>query len=83
VAQHLTFLFIVFCCVISKYKFKNDVVYKGKILTRQETLNYGQAVMDVVRSILKQVEEKYPEGVQKTIFRHLKECRTSEDNKQP
>lgn len=64
-----------------KVQFRNEVIHKGKIPTRQEALDYGQAVLDVIRPILKQVKEKYPEGVQKTVFQHLKECRASEDNK--
>ncbi len=64
-----------------KVKFRNEVVHKGKIPSRQEALDYGQAVLDVVRPILKQVKKKYPEGVRKTVFQHLNECRASEDNK--
>ena len=64
-----------------KVQFRNEVIHKGKIPTRQEALDYGQAVLDVIRPILKQVKEKYPEGVQKTVFQHLKGCRASEDNK--
>ena len=50
-----------------KVQFRNEVIHKGKIPTRQEALDYGQAVLDVIRPILKQVKEKYPEGVQKTV----------------
>jgi len=55
--------------------FRDEVIHQGRIPTRQEALNYGQAVLDVVRPVLKQVKKKYPNGVQKTVFQHLKDCR--------
>lgn len=66
-----------------KVQFRNDVIHRGKIPTRQEAVEYGQAVLDVVRPNLRQLKEKCPEGIQKTIFQHLKGCRVSEDAKQP
>lgn len=63
--------------------FRNEVIHKGKIPTRQEALAYGQAVLDVVRPILKEIKDKYRDGVNKTVFYHLKKCRTSENDKLP
>lgn len=60
-------------------QFRNEVIHKGKIPTRQQALEYGQGVLDVVRPILKQVKELYPRGVQKTVFQHLEQCRGSVD----
>lgn len=57
--------------------FRDEVIHQGRIPTRQEALDYGQAVHDIVRPILKQVKEKCPNGVQKTIVQHLNECRAS------
>ncbi len=64
-------------------KFRNDVIHKGKIPTRREALDYGQAVLDIIYPILQEVKSKYPKGVQETVFHHLKECRKSEDDKHP
>jgi hypothetical protein len=63
--------------------FRDEVIHQGRIPIRQEALNYGQAVLDVVRPILKQVKKKYPNGVQKTVFQHLKDCRSSADDTCP
>lgn len=60
-------------------QFRNDVIHKGKIPTRQEALAYGQSVLNVVRPILKQVKELYPSGVQKTVSQHLEQCRGGAD----
>lgn len=36
----------------SNIKFRNDVVHKGKIPTKQEALKYGQDILDLIRPIL-------------------------------
>ncbi len=54
--------------------FRNDVVHKGKILSREEALEYGQIILDLIRPSLQEVKTKYPNGVQKTVFQHLKKC---------
>jgi hypothetical protein len=59
-------------------QFRNEVIHKGKIPTREEALEYGQAVLNVVRPTLKQVKECYPNGVQKTVSQHLQQCREAE-----
>lgn len=67
----------------NKVDFRDEVIHQGRIPTRQEALDYGQAVLDIVRPTLKQVKEKYPNGVQKTVLQHLKECRASENDTCP
>jgi hypothetical protein len=62
--------------------FRNDVVHKGRIPTRPEALDYGQAVLDVVRPILKAAQGRFSEGVKKTVFRQLSESRTAADQGQ-
>ncbi len=60
-------------------KFRNEVVHKGKIPTRQEALDYGQAVLDVIRPILKAVKANYHKGVQKTVVNNLIKSRSEVD----
>ena len=64
-------------------KFRSEVIHKGKIPTRQEALDYGQAVLKVIRPTLKEVKARYTEGVKKTVINYLKACRKGEDNKHP
>ena len=66
----------------ARVAFRNDVVHKGRIPARSEALDYGQAVLDVVRPILKEAQERFPQGVEKTVFRHLSQSRTAADHEQ-
>src|SRR5690606_34252006 len=34
-------------------KFRNQVIHKGQIPTKQEALEYGQAILDLIRPLLK------------------------------
>ncbi len=61
--------------------FRNEVIHKGKIPTRQESLDYGQTVLDLIYPILEETKSRYSKGVEQTVFHHLKECRKSEDDK--
>jgi hypothetical protein len=63
--------------------FRNDVIHKGRIPTRPEALDYGQAILDDVRPILKEAHERFPDGVQKTVSRHSSQSRTAADQGQP
>lgn len=63
----------------SKIQFRNDVIHRGKIPTRQQALEYGQAVLVVVSPHLRQLRDECPEGMQTATFQHIKACRTDED----
>ncbi len=67
----------------SSVKFRNDVVHKGKIPSRAEAIEYGQAVLDVMRPILRETQERFPEGVSKTVFRQLSQSRSAADEGLP
>jgi hypothetical protein len=66
----------------AKVSFRNDVIHKGRIPKRQEAIDYGQAVLDIVRPILRETKEKYPQGVEKSVFQHLRDCRGAADDGQ-
>jgi hypothetical protein len=53
-------------------KFRNEVIHKGKIPTKDEALQYGNAVLGVIRPILKDLREKHHDSVLKVIFQHLR-----------
>jgi hypothetical protein len=42
---------------------RNDVVHKGKIPSREESVHYGQAVLDQGRSLLSEVKTRCPDAV--------------------
>lgn len=63
----------------SNAKFRNEVIHKGKIPTKKEALSYGNAVLEVVRPILKDLKENYSDSVRKAIVQHLAICRNEGD----
>jgi hypothetical protein len=62
---------------------RNDVIHKGKIPTKAEALNYGNAVLSVARPILKELKENYKDSVSKTVSQHLMNCRSHNDKDKP
>lgn len=71
-----------FCYLIEKKKFptlldsntvgfRNNVIHKGKIPSKEEAINYGQAVIDVMTPILRDLEDNYKEEVSESIFRYM------------
>lgn len=65
----------------SKVKFRNEVIHKGKIPNKQQALEYGQAVLDVVRPLLAKLKEDYSEAVGTATFRHLQSTRNPSDDR--
>lgn len=63
----------------SKVQFRNDVIHRGKIPSCQQSMEYGQAVLDVMRPQLIELRDKCPEGIQAATFHHLRSCRTDDD----
>jgi hypothetical protein len=60
-------------------QFRNEVVHKGKVPTREEAIEFGQSVLDVIRPIIKTARAKFPEGVMKTMVQHNEDCRRPTD----
>ncbi len=63
----------------TKVQFRNDVIHGGKIPSRQQALDYGQTVLDVIRLQLTQLRDRCPEGVQAATLSHLRSGRTAKD----
>ena len=59
----------------SMVSFRNDVIHKGKIPSKEEAIQYGQAVLDLVAPALAKLKEQYPEHVLEAIKRHVMETR--------
>lgn len=60
--------------------FRNEVIHKGKISSREEAIEYGQEVLDIIRPILRRVKTTLPIGVEKTVFYHLMNCRQNDES---
>lgn len=55
----------------SLISFRNEVIHKGKIPSRDEALKYGNAVLDVLRPKIEKINETFPEQVQSSTFRNI------------
>jgi hypothetical protein len=62
-------------------KFRNEVIHKGKVPSREQAVAFGQSVLDVIRPIVKTAKELYPDGVIQTQIQHNQDCRRPEDPK--
>jgi len=58
----------------SKVAFRNEVIHGGKIPTRQEALTFGQAVLELVRPSLIELNDRYSQGMNKVVIRHIQSC---------
>lgn len=67
----------------NKIKFRNDVIHKGMIPSKDQAMEYGQAVLDVVKPLLKKLKENYSGAVTTAVFQHLKNIRNPSDNGLP
>lgn len=56
--------------------FRNAVVHKGKIPSREEALSFGNAVLDALRQNMLQVRDQLPDSAQHVVLQHLRECQT-------
>lgn len=55
----------------NKIKFRNNVIHKGKLPNKEEAIEYGQAVLDVIHPLLKKLKEDYSDAVGTATFKHL------------
>lgn len=54
-------------------KFRNQVIHKGRIPTREEAINYGNSILSCLIPKIEKLKENFPNDVQKIISRHLLE----------
>lgn len=60
-------------------EFRNAVIHKGKIPSREEAVEYGQAVLNFIRPLLISLRVNYEHGTDQLIRRNLRENRGTED----
>lgn len=65
----------------TQVSFRNDVIHKGKIPTREDANRYGNSVLDVLRPKMLALKERFPEEVSKVTFYHLRDCRLDADDR--
>lgn len=61
-----------------KVAFRNQVIHKGKIATRKEALDFGQAVLDIERSLLVQVKAHCDRAMRQVVLSQMNDCAQKE-----
>ncbi|WP_313449883.1 hypothetical protein [Pseudescherichia sp.] len=51
--------------------FRNEVIHKGKIPSRDEAVEYGQAVLDVIQPLIKKLRENHSKAIATAIAHHV------------
>ncbi len=64
----------------TQVSFRNEVIHKGKIPTREEAIRYGNSVLGVLRPKMHEIREHFSEEVSKVTFYHLRDCCSDSDN---
>lgn len=55
-----------------KTEFRNKVIHKGLIPSKEDALDFGQAVLDVIRPILNQMRPVFGKGIQAVVDDNLR-----------
>ena len=61
-------------------KFRNAVIHKGNIPEKDQVIDFGQTILNLVRPILKELKSNYSQGINQVIFHHSKNCRELADD---
>ncbi len=60
-------------------KFRNDVIHKGVIPTKDEAIRYGDAVLAVLIPCICTIQEKLPDMIRKLVFTHQRDSLQESD----
>jgi len=63
----------------SQIAFRNEVTHKGRIPTKEESVKYGNAVLEIIRLQIVIMQQRLPDEVQKVVFYHLSDSRADSD----
>ena len=60
-------------------KLRNEVIHKGKIPTKEEALEYGKKVLQIIRPKIKQLRTQFPDEISAVTFKHIQACSSVKD----
>ena len=52
-------------------KFRNSVIHKGKIPNKEEAIQYGNDILNLIRPLLETIKENYKDALGKIIGEHV------------
>lgn len=61
--------------------FRNEVIHKGKIPSKEEAMQYGDAILDNLTPKIKALKAAFPSQVSNSVFRHIKGSASKADGK--
>lgn len=64
-------------------KFRNDVIHKGKIPTKEEALKFGNAILNIIRPKIEQLKISYSKEISTVTFEHILSCSKLNDSQVP
>lgn len=59
--------------------FRNNVIHKGKIPTKEEALEYGNTVLAIIRPKIVQLRSKCDEQINEVTIEHIRNCSKVEE----
>jgi len=60
----------------NQVSFRNDVIHKGKIPTKDQALAFGDSVLGALRSNMLALRKQLPDSVQQVVVYHLRDAQT-------
>lgn len=52
-------------------QFRNSVIHQGRIPTKGEAVQFGQAVLDVIRPVIMRAQERYADAIEQLTWKKL------------
>lgn len=52
-------------------KFRNEVIHKGKIPTKEEAIKFGNSILNLIRPVLFELKSNYRDSIDQVISGHL------------
>ena len=62
-----------------RVEFRNAVIHKGKIPSKDEAIEYGQAILDLVRPMIRMIKENYESELNIMVSKHIHSKRTEDE----
>jgi hypothetical protein len=63
-----------------RVSFRNSVVHKGKIPTKKEAIEFGNAVLNVLHPNIQALQDQFSDMVQQVVLYHLRDAQSEDTN---
>ena len=66
----------------SQIEFRNEVVHKGRIPTKEETIEFGKTVLDLISPVMHELKTRHAEALQKVLLEHSMSVRMQSEKRE-